>query len=46
MKPLTSATDLSHANDKLGVCVKIQACVGVSGSIFPAEYGSYDTSES
>lgn len=46
MKPLTSAADLSHADDEPRVCVKIQAYVGVSGLIFPAADGSYDISES
>lgn len=44
MKPLTSAADLSHADDEPRVCVKIQAYVGVSGSMVAD--GSYDISES
>lgn len=46
MKPLMTATDFGHANENTSVCVKMQASVGVSGSVFLAEHKSSSTSES
>lgn len=38
--------DLSHANDNLSIYMRMQAGVGVSGSVFPAVHVAIDTLES